>query len=86
MMNSNKIFTSVLTISALAISLAACEKSQDTAEKGPAEKVGQQLDQAAAQAAVQINKAAEQAGKGLAKAGETIQGAAKNAQTQDEKK
>jgi hypothetical protein len=68
---------------ALAAVLAGCQKNEPTADKGPAERAGQQLDQAASKAAVQLNKVAEEAGKGLAKAGENLQGAAKDAQSKN---
>lgn len=79
-MKSNKILMAVLAAGVFSAALSGCQKNENTVEKGPAEKVGQQLDQAAAQAAVQLNKVAEQAGKTLEKAGESIQGAAKGAQ------
>lgn len=60
--------------------LAACQKTEVAAEKGPAEKAGQQLDQAAAKASVELNKAAEQAGQALEKAGEKLQTSAKEQQ------
>lgn len=84
-MEFNKTLMSAITASILLVGLSACQKADVAAEKGPAEKAGQQLDQAAAKAAVEINKVAEQAGKGLEKAGENIQNAAKDAQTKNEK-
>jgi hypothetical protein len=71
---------SILAAAALATGLAACQKNEPAAEKGPAEKAGAQLDQAASKAAVELNKAAEKAGEGLKKAGENLQGAATDAQ------
>lgn len=67
--------------------LAACQK-QDTAsgEKGPAEQVGQQLDQATARAGEQLNKAAKKAGQGLQEAGRQLQDKAAEAQKNNEKK
>lgn len=82
-MKSNKTLMPVLAIGMLSVVLSACQKNENTAEKGPAEKAGQQLDQAAAKAAVEINKIGEQAGKALEKAGEKIQGASKDAQTKN---
>ncbi len=83
-MKFTTVLTTAITVSFLVAGLSACEKKETAADKGPAEKAGQQLDQAAAKAAVEINKVAEQAGKGLEKAGENIQNAAKNAQTKNE--
>lgn len=60
--------------------LAACDK-QDTAEgKGPAERAGQQLDQAAARASEELNKAAEKAGQGLQELGKKMQEESQEAQ------
>ena len=86
MITSSKKPAFVFALSILVVVLSACQKNDNAAGKGPAEKAGQQLDQAAAKAAVEINKAAEQAGKGLEKAGESLQNAAKDAKAKDEKK
>jgi len=61
--------------------LSACDK-QETAEsgKGPAEKAGQQLDQAAVRAGEELNKAAEKAGQGLQQLGKKLQNEAQEAQ------
>jgi hypothetical protein len=84
MMNPGKSLATVLTAAALVSGLIGCQKKEATAEeKGPAEKAGQQLDQAAAKAGEQINKVAEQAGKGLQAAGEKIQNAAQEAKKKD---
>jgi hypothetical protein len=64
------------------LGLAACQKNESQAE-GPAEKVGQKIDEAASKAAVHINAIAEKAGEGLAKAGEKIEQTAKEAQAKD---
>lgn len=79
MTKSSSGLMSALALGILCVGLSACQKVETTTEKGPAEKIGQQLDQAAAKAAVELNKVAEQAGKGLEKAGEKIQNAAKDA-------
>jgi hypothetical protein len=76
---SSKNPASVFALTILIVALSGCQKNENTAGKGPAEKAGQQLDQAAAKAAVEINKAAEKAGQGLEKAGQSIQNAAKDA-------
>lgn len=70
----------------LTASLAACQK-QDTASggKGPAEQVGQQLDQTTARVGEQLNKAAEKAGQGLQEAGRQLQDKAAEAQKNNEK-
>lgn len=77
----------LLVAAGLVFGLAACEKT-DTAsgEKGPAEKAGQQLDQAASRASEELNKAAEVAGKGLQKFGQKIQNEAEQAQQSQQKK
>ena len=82
-MNLQKPFAMTLTIAALMTSLAACQKNEVVAEKGPAEKAGQQLDQAMIKASEQLSKAAEQAGKELQAAGEKIQSAAQEAQKKE---
>lgn len=76
----NRKFNTALALSIVSVlGLAACQKTEPVAE-GPAEKVGQKLDQAASKAAVHINAIAEKAGQGLAKAGEKIEQTAKEAQ------
>jgi hypothetical protein len=72
----------------LMLGLSSCQKTDDAAdnapaEKGSAEKVGEQIDQAAAEAAKHLNKMAEHAGKGLEKAGESLQKESKKAQEND---
>lgn len=78
----------MLAAGLLALGLSGCQKSEDSAEdspaqKGTAEKVGENLDQAAAEAAKHLNKLAEDAGKGIEKAGESLQKEAKDAQEKD---
>jgi hyperosmotically inducible protein len=74
----------VIATAILAVSgLAACQKTEPVAE-GPAEKVGQKIDEAASKAAVHINAIAEKAGEGLSKAGEKIEQTAKDAQTKND--
>lgn len=71
----------LLIVSALVFGLSACEKkAAETEGKGPAERAGQQIDQAATKAGEQLNKFAEEAGKGLQTAGKKIQNAADEAQ------
>jgi hypothetical protein len=71
--------SAILTV----FSLAACQKTEPAAE-GPAEKVGQKIDEAASKAAVHINAIAEKAGQGLAKAGEKIEQSAHDAQSRND--
>jgi hypothetical protein len=74
---------SLLAAGTLVIAVAGCERHQDSAQ-GPAEKAGQQLDQAAAKAGEELNKAALEAGKGLQQLGEKLQDQAQNAQKKDQ--
>ena len=76
----------LLAIGLVATGLMGCQK-QDTAEaeKGPAEKAGQQIDQAAARAGEELSKAAEKAGEGLQELGRKIQDTARQAQDSDKK-
>ncbi|MBK4733055.1 hypothetical protein [Noviherbaspirillum pedocola] len=60
--------------------LAGCERNTPPEAKGPAEKAGEKIDQAAAKAAQGINNLADKAGSGLQKAGENMQKEAKEAQ------
>ena len=84
-MKLQKFILPVLAV--LAIGLAACQKN-DTAsgEKGPAERAGQQLDQAAAKAGEELNKAAQKAGQGLQQAGRELQDKAAEAQKNNDNK
>jgi len=76
----------LLMAAILAAGLAACEKTDTaTGEKGPAERAGQQLDQAASRASEELNKAAEVAGKGLQQLGQKIQNEAEQAQQAEKK-
>lgn len=70
MMNTRESTTAVLAMAALVIGLAACQRNEDTAGKGPAEKAGAQIDRATNQAAENLNKAGEQVGQAAQKAGE----------------
>lgn len=75
-----------LAVALVIAGLSACQK-QETAdsEKGPAEKAGKQLDQAAARAGEELNKAAQKAGEGLQAFGQKIQKEAEQAQGQEKK-
>lgn len=64
-------------VGVLVLGLSACGKEESAQdEKGPAERAGQQLDQAASRAGEELSKAAEAAGKGLQELGQKIQNAA----------
>lgn len=54
-------------------SLGACDKSPETAGKGPAEVAGKEIDKAAVVAGKELKQAAEQTGKALEKAGAKLQ-------------
>lgn len=86
-MKSGKFILVSFAAACLAIGLASCQK-HDTAsgDKGPAERAGQQLDQAASKAGEELNKAAEKAGQGLQKAGRELQDKATEAQKNNENK
>lgn len=64
--------------------LSACEKQETAAEgKGPAERAGQHIDQAAKRAGEELNKVAEKAGKGLQEAGSKLEDKAQEAQKKE---
>lgn len=62
-----------LMIGIVVATLSACEKKQAADDKGPAEKIGQEIDQAAARAGEELNKVAGKIGQGMEKAGEKLQ-------------
>jgi len=83
MARSMKSAASLVMIGLLSTMLLACEKKEPvTGEKGPAEKAGQQIDQATARAGEELNKAAEKAGQGLQELGQKLQNEAQQAQQQ----
>ena len=87
MMNSRKSVLSLTVIACLAIGMTGCQKHDSASgDKGPAERVGQQLDQAASRAGEELNKAAEKAGQGMQKAGKELQDKAAEAQKNNENK
>lgn len=87
MMTLGKFITLLCSIACLATFLTACQKQEVTrGEKGPAEQIGQQFDQAAARAGEQLNKAAEKVGQSLQEAGRQLQDKAAEAQKNNEKK
>ena len=65
--------------------LAGCQKKEEAADAGSAEKLGRKIDQAAAQGAIELHKMGEQAGKALEKAGEKLQGKSDDAKPDDGK-
>jgi hypothetical protein len=77
---------SVFALGMLLAALAGCQRDDQASTEGPAEKVGQKIDQAAVKAAEGINKLAEKAGQGMEKAGENMQDAAREAQTKNAEK
>lgn len=62
------------------ILLSACQKTEDTAGKGPAEIAGKQIDKAAVEAGKELKHAAEKTGEVLEKTGAKMQEKAKEAQ------
>lgn len=81
-----KTVTSAIALGMLLAALAGCQRDDPARTTGPAEQVGQKIDQAAVKAAEGINKLAEKAGKGMEKAGENMQNAAKEAQSKNGEK
>ena len=77
--------TSAFALGMVLAALAGCQRSE-TAGAGPAEQVGQKLDQAAVKAAEGLNKLAEKAGQGMEKAGENMQDAARDAKAKNGEK
>ena len=84
MFKSAKSAVSVVAMGVLLAGLSACEKQEVASEeKGPAEKAGQQVDQAAARASEELNKVAEKTGKGLQELGRKLQNEAQEAQKKE---
>ncbi|OGB21923.1 MAG: hypothetical protein A3I66_12155 [Burkholderiales bacterium RIFCSPLOWO2_02_FULL_57_36] len=84
MVKITQVCISALAAGLLLLNLSGCQKTESTAEeapaqKGTAEKVGEQIDQAATEAARHLNKLADDAGKGIEKAGESLQRETKDA-------
>jgi hypothetical protein len=84
----------LVAIAGLLTGLAACQKKDATADKGPAEKAGANVDEAAAKARESLNKAGEKTGQALQSAGEKggeavkqggekMEGASKDAQKKE---
>ncbi|MDB5758268.1 MAG: hypothetical protein JWM30_1557 [Burkholderia sp.] len=77
---------SAFALGMLLAALAGCQRNEPASTEGPAEKVGQKIDQAAVKATEGINKLAEKAGQGMEKAGANMQNAAKEAQSKNGEK
>jgi hypothetical protein len=77
---------SAFALGMLLAALAGCQRNDPARTEGPAEKVGQKIDQAAVKATEGINKLAEKAGQGMEKAGANMQNAAKEAQSKNGEK
>jgi hypothetical protein len=77
---------SALALGMALAALAGCQRDDPARTEGPAEQVGQKLDQAAVKAAEGINKLAEKAGQGMEKAGENMQEAARDAKAKNGEK
>jgi predicted small secreted protein len=87
MFKSTQALARLVLAGLLAANLAACQKNETASgEKGPAERAGQQLDQAAARAGEELNKAAQAAGKGMQQLGQKIQNEAEQAQQGQQQK
>lgn len=85
MMNASKTLGAVAVAGLFLLTLSGCQR-EETAAKGPAERLGQQVDQAASKAAVEINKFAQKAGSALEKAGENLESQAREAQQAGQQK
>lgn len=78
--------TSAVALGMLLAALAGCQRNDTARTEGPAEQVGQKIDQAAVKATEGINKLAEKAGAGMEKAGENIRKEAEQAQAKNGEK
>ena len=78
--------TSAFALGVVLVALAGCQRNDTASTAGPAEQVGQKLDQAAVKAAEGLNKLAEKAGQGMEKAGENMQDAAREAKAKNGEK
>ncbi|HJV51631.1 MAG TPA: hypothetical protein VJ652_09235 [Noviherbaspirillum sp.] len=73
-----------LAMAALAVALTGCEKRQAAEDSGPAERAGQQIDQAASRTGEELNKLAGKVGQGLETAGQKLQDEANQARKSDQ--
>jgi len=62
------------------LALSGCQRTEETASKGPAEIAGKQLDRAAVEAGRGLKQAAEETGRVIEKAGAKLQQKAQEAQ------
>lgn len=83
MIKPMKTAASWLALGFLLSGLVACERRETPTSEGPAERVGQQLDQAAARAGEELNKVAEKAGQGMQALGEKLENKAQDAQQKE---
>ncbi|GAC1427793.1 MAG: hypothetical protein NVSMB6_27920 [Burkholderiaceae bacterium] len=60
--------------------ITACQKSEDTAGKGPAEIAGKQIDKATVEAGKELKQAAQKTGEVIERAGAKMQEKAREAQ------
>ncbi|RJF97036.1 hypothetical protein D3870_19915 [Noviherbaspirillum cavernae] len=79
-----KTATAVLGVAALAAVLTACQKKDEMSGKGPAEKAGEKIDQAAAKASEELSKVGEKTGQALQDAGQKLESKAQEMQKQPE--
>lgn len=77
---------SALALGMLLAVLTGCQRDDPARTEGPAEKVGEKIDQAAVKVTEGINELAEKAGASLEKAGETVKKEAQQAQTKNGEK
>lgn len=68
---------------AVVAALAGCEKRDETAGAGPAERAGQHLDQAASRAGEELNSLAGKAGQGMQELGQKMQDKAEEAKKKE---
>jgi len=81
MLNLRKTILFAISVSALAMGLVACEKKEVASEeKGPAERAGQQIDEATARASEELKKITEKAGQSLQRVGQKLEDQAQEAQ------
>lgn len=91
-MTTRKSITAFISMASIMIGLTACQKKEEATGQGPAQKVGEQIDQATAKASEELNKAGEKAGElmqragekggeAVQKAGEKLESTSKNAQS-----
>lgn len=80
MKNPMKSVATLMAIGVPVLSLSACQKKEVAEEKGPAEKAGEQIDQATARAGTELSKATEKAGQAMQQLGQKLQSEAQDMQ------